>query len=63
MSMCRFSSRDDEGYKQVVGEIQVLISAIQKRMERSAAERDRELETLKTGPPSETTTASAVYCK
>lgn len=62
MSMCRFPSKDDEGYKQVVGEIRVLMPKIQKKREQDAFEKDREHAGLKTGSPSQTTTASTAYC-
>jgi hypothetical protein len=33
MSMCRFSTRDDEGYQKVVGEIQLLVAEVQADLE------------------------------
>jgi hypothetical protein len=62
MAMCRFQSKDDEGYKQVVGEIQMLMFEIQRRREQVALEKGIELANVKTGSPSQTTTASATYC-
>ncbi|OAF56656.2 hypothetical protein VC83_07280 [Pseudogymnoascus destructans] len=59
MSMCRYPSRDDEGYRQVSGEIQILISNIQKRKEHDLLEMERNIANLKTGSPSQMTTASA----
>ncbi|KAF4630621.1 hypothetical protein G7Y89_g7518 [Cudoniella acicularis] len=59
MSMCRFPSKEDEGYKQVSGEIQILMSKIQERLD--ADERDREIRDLRPRPPSEITTGSTAY--
>lgn len=60
--MCRFSSKDDEGYRQILGEIQILILGIQKGREQVALERDKELSDLKTRSPSQVTTASTAPC-
>ncbi|MCJ1403576.1 hypothetical protein MMC11_006799, partial [Xylographa trunciseda] len=61
MSMCRFPNRDDEGYKQVSGEIQIVISDIQRRREQDVLEKDKQLTSLRTESPSQTTTSSAAY--
>jgi hypothetical protein len=60
--MCRFPSKDDEGYKQVSGQIKNLVSGVQQRMEQAALEKERVVANLQTGSPSQTTTASASYC-
>jgi ankyrin repeat domain-containing protein 50 len=62
--MCRFPSKDDEGYKQVSGEIQILVRGVQQKMEQEqdALEKEREIANLKSVSPSQTTTASASYC-
>jgi hypothetical protein len=60
MSMCRFSSKEDEGYKQVSGEIQILISKIQEGLD--AHERQREVANLQVRAISQTTTSSVPYC-
>lgn len=62
MSMCRFPSNDDEGYKQVSGEIKILISEIQRKNEQDLIEKEREVVNSRTGSPSQTTTSSAAYC-
>jgi hypothetical protein len=60
MSMCRFPSKEDEGYKQVSGEIQIIMSKIQERLD--AEGRDRETTNLPIRAPSQTTTNSTPYC-
>ncbi|KFY25359.1 hypothetical protein V491_01785 [Pseudogymnoascus sp. VKM F-3775] len=59
MSMCRYQSKDDEGYRQVSGEIKILVSNIQKRNEYDVLEIEKNIANLKTGSPSQLTTASA----
>ena len=61
MSMCRFVSRDDEGYKQVSGEILILISEIQ-RKKQDALEKDKEGAKQETASESQMITASAAHC-
>jgi len=60
MSMCRFSSKEDEGYRQVSGEIQIIMSNIQERLDVHG--RDSEVPNLRARAPSETTTGSTPYC-
>lgn len=62
MSMCRFASKDDEGYKQVSGEIQILIAGIQQKMEQAALEKEKAAASLLTRSPSQTTAASGPSC-
>jgi hypothetical protein len=62
MSMCRFRSQTDQGYQQIVGEIKILISGIQKKRELAALDNARELADVKTWSPSQTTTTSTSYC-
>jgi hypothetical protein len=62
MSMCRFPSKDDEGYKQVSGEIKILIAEIQQKMEQAAFERERLVVEAQVGSPSQATTTSTSYC-
>jgi hypothetical protein len=59
--MCRFSSREDEGYKQVLGEIRILISEIPKE-EQDLLDKDKEGAKLETASESQTTIASATRC-
>ncbi|KUJ09878.1 ankyrin [Mollisia scopiformis] len=42
MSMCRFPSRDDEGYKQILGEILILVSDKERKLNPSSALTDVE---------------------
>ena len=60
MSMCRYPSKEDEGYKQVSGEIQILMSNIQERLDVHA--RDKEIANLRVRAPSQITTGSTPYC-
>ncbi|RFU29824.1 hypothetical protein B7463_g6499, partial [Scytalidium lignicola] len=55
MAMCRFASRLDEGYQQILGEIQTFISEIQKKQELSTPKN------LKGRPSSFVTTSSLAY--
>jgi hypothetical protein len=52
MAMCRYLSIDDEGYKKVLKEIQILVSGIQKRMEQAVLEKERVVANLQTGSSS-----------
>jgi len=61
MSMCRFVSRNDEGYLQVSGELQILLLEIG-RKKQDALELDREGARVETASESQTTTASTVPC-
>jgi hypothetical protein len=61
MSMCRFQSRADEGYKQIVGEMTIIISDIQRRMKQVMPKKGREPADLGSSSPSQTT-ASTAYC-
>ncbi|KAH8599520.1 ankyrin repeat-containing domain protein [Bisporella sp. PMI_857] len=60
MSMCRFPGRDDEGYQQILGEIQILLSGLQKKIEQAVLEQERALSSSKK-EPSIQTTASTPY--
>ncbi|KAL3417553.1 ankyrin repeat protein [Phlyctema vagabunda] len=60
MSMCRFASKDEAGYKQILGELMILISRIQNR-EQNVLEKRGEPPSMKADSPSETTTASVSY--
>ncbi|MCJ1383875.1 hypothetical protein MMC17_006989 [Xylographa soralifera] len=61
MSMCRFPNRDDEGYKQVSGVIQTVISDIQRRREQVALENTHQLTSLRSDSSSQKTLASTAY--
>lgn len=60
MSMCRFPSKDDEGYKQVSGEIRVIMVKIEERLE--SQRRNKEIVNFQTRAPSEATAGSTPYC-
>ena len=62
MSMCRYPSKDDEGYQQVSGQLRILVANIQKRNEHDVLGKMRELANLKTESPSQMTTASVASC-
>ncbi|PMD46365.1 hypothetical protein L207DRAFT_507281 [Hyaloscypha variabilis F] len=59
MSMCRFANRDDEGYLQVSGELQILLVEIDKKNQ-DVLEKDREGANLETASESQMTTSSTV---
>ncbi len=61
MSMCRFANRDDEGYLQVSGELQILLVEIDKKNQ-DVLEKDREGANLETASESQMTTSSTVPC-
>lgn len=54
--MCRFHSESDEGYKQVVGEIESFITVIKKTQEQIA------LESSKSRPASSVAASSVACC-
>jgi len=60
--MCRFPSKDDEGYRQVLGEIQILLNKIQKKKELEAPKKAHEIANVKAGSPSQMTAGSTAYC-
>jgi len=60
--MCRFPSRDDEGYKQILGEILILVSEKERKVQQ-APEEHRGIAAMKTGNSSSTTSPSvATHC-
>jgi len=61
MSMCRFASRDDEGYRQIMGEILILVSEKERKVQQ-ALEEDPGIATMKTGNSSSTTSPSVAQC-
>jgi len=61
MSMCRFASRNDEGYLQVSGELQILLVEIGRKMQ-DAPDLDGEGAKVETASESQVTTASSVPC-
>lgn len=65
MTMCQFTGKDDEGYRQISGEIKIIISELQHRKEQDKLEKISEREIMKSraGSPSQTTTASVAYCR
>jgi len=56
MSMCRFTSRDDQGYKMILGGISSVVSRVEKKLEEAQA---AQVETVSL---SQRTTSSAKYC-
>ncbi|KAI9815250.1 MAG: hypothetical protein M1827_002730 [Pycnora praestabilis] len=61
MTMCRYSSKDDDGYQKVVGELQVFLSGVQKRLEADELEKHRHIAALRMESPSQATTVSSTY--
>ncbi|KAF8850232.1 hypothetical protein BDZ45DRAFT_603143, partial [Acephala macrosclerotiorum] len=62
MSMCRFKGKDDEGYNQILGEIQILMSKIWKKRQHQALVTATEIGKFKMDSPSQATTVSAAHC-
>jgi hypothetical protein len=58
MEMCRFPSREDAGYKQIVGELQIFMNNVQERSARKGGEKGKAAEVPKTQAPSEATVSS-----
>lgn len=54
--MCRFTSRDDQGYKMILGGISSVVSRVEKKLEEAQA---AQVETVSL---SQRTTSSAKYC-
>lgn len=61
MSMCRFLSRDDEGYKQISGEIKLLYLGIKQRGRSPVKEIDK-VTNSRTGSPGQATIDSVAQC-
>lgn len=61
MWMCRFHSKADEGYRQIVGEITIVISEIQRRTKQLTLKTTPEPAITEVSSPSQTT-ASTAYC-
>lgn len=61
MSMCRFQSKSDEGYRQILGEVLIIISEIQREAKNAKSEKDKNPADLVASSPSQTT-ASIAYC-
>jgi len=59
MSMCRFTSRDDQGYKMILGGILSVVSRVEKKLEEAQA---AQVEIVETVSLSQRTTSSAKYC-
>ena len=62
MSMCRFTSRDDQGYKMILGGISSVVSRVEKKLEEAQATQVDTVETVETVSLSQRTTSSAKYC-
>ncbi|CZR56660.1 uncharacterized protein PAC_06549 [Phialocephala subalpina] len=61
MSMCRFNGKDDEGYKQVLGEIQILLSKILKKRQYQALVAAAEIGKFKMDSSDQATTTSTAH--
>ena len=62
MAMCRYSRRHDDGYQKVVGELQVFLSVIQKKLQVEDPERNKPTAVSRVESPSQATTTSSAYC-
>lgn len=59
MEMCRFPSKESEGYKQILGEINIVMLDIRRRKETRV---DEEAIKSRANSPSQMTTSSSAYC-
>jgi hypothetical protein len=62
MAMCRFSSKLDDGYQKVVGELQVFLSVIKEKLAAEDLQKNQITITSRVESPSQATTASSTYC-
>jgi hypothetical protein len=62
MEMCRFPSREDAGYKQIVGELRMFMGNIQERATKPENEKGKTQEAPKSQAPSELTVSSTAPC-
>jgi hypothetical protein len=62
MEMCRFQTKSDEGYRQILGEVLIIISDIQRGAKKAIFEKDKSPADLVASSPSQTT-ASTTYCR
>jgi hypothetical protein len=62
MEMCRFPNREDAGYKQIVGELRILMSNIQERAAGKEDQKGKTPEVPKTQARSEVTVSSTAPC-
>jgi hypothetical protein len=63
MAMCRYSSKHDDGYQKVVGELQLFLSMMQEKLQAEELERSKPNIVSRMESPSQTTTASSTYCR
>lgn len=63
MAMCRYSSKHDDGYQKVVGELQIFLSVIQERLQAEELERNKPIAESRVDSPSQATTTSSTYCR
>jgi len=61
MGMCRYANKDDDGYVKVVGELQLITSTIQQKMETEEHSRQQEIAMSRVDSPSHATTVSSIY--
>ena len=60
MEMCRFPSKESEGYKQILGEINIVMFDIRRRKETRVEEEPTK---LRANSPSQMTMSSSAYCR
>jgi hypothetical protein len=60
--MCRYSSKYDDGYQKVVGELHIILSRLKERLEAAELEKSKVVTVVRRDSPSQATTASSTYC-
>jgi hypothetical protein len=60
--MCRYSSKNDDGYQKVAGELQIILSRVKDRLEAAELEKSKVVTIVRGGSPSQATIASSTYC-
>jgi len=61
MAMCQYSSKNDDGYQKVVGELQIILSRVKEKFEAEALGKNKDATIIRGTSPSQTT-ASSTYC-
>ena len=62
MTMCQYSSKHDDGYQKVVGELQIILTKVKENLEADEFERGKSIGVLRGNSPSQATNASSTYC-
>jgi hypothetical protein len=62
MAMCQYSSKNDDGYQKLVGELQIILSRVKEGFEAEAPGKNKDATIVRGTSPSQATTASSTYC-